>query len=205
MPSLRLLFAHQWTDGLVLGGDALSYFTAAHYFSNVSHADDAHYVATLSSRRLQLADYLLYGRLMRPPVLVNSSVPSRQLCSYWGASPTCCPVEQPALQLWRSKNGTTLALLAVNSELTPISFSAQLDVSGLGLGIATGERKSSLQMVATVAAAAAASSPSPTSVGSKTWVASAEGVNGRWARGVGATVRYSMPALSTLTIEVKLV
>lgn len=131
--SARLLLAHQLSDGVVMGGDAMGYYTAAHFFTNgtsdtnASNAVEARYLQNLTSTRLEYSQYLVLGRLVRPPRLVSASLPKASMCMYWGGT-KCCDVERPAMQLWLDETTRTLALVAVNADPLPLTFSAEVDV-----------------------------------------------------------------------------
>ena len=97
----------QFTWGSVLGGDSLNNYYASIYFANASNILERDYTATLAAKRLEWAEYLIHGRLMRPPTLVNSSLPPGRLARP-APDPTnnnisaSCPIGQPAMQLWQA-------------------------------------------------------------------------------------------------------
>ena len=54
-------------------------FSANIYFSNSSNSLERDFTATLAAKRLEWAEYLIHGRLMRPPTLLSSSLPPGRL------------------------------------------------------------------------------------------------------------------------------
>jgi hypothetical protein len=192
----RTLLAHQWTDGLVLGGDGLGYSSAAHYFSNSSHLADARYLATLATQRVAHIKYFVYGRLMRQPVLRNTSVGDGKLCTYWGPSKTCCVVSRPSLQLWQQADAQMLALVAANADMFALSFAATVDMAGVpnaapGMTIAVRQ---------ITASARTQPGGNASAVVVHEW--STQVVSMPWTGGAAVTVTdIVMPPLSALVIE----
>jgi len=136
------LLATQFVWGSVLGGDSLNNWEASIYFSNSSNEATRSYTAALASQRLEWAPYLVHGRLMRSPQLLNSSLPLARLARPVAdpADPsvmTACSIEQPAMQLWQanatssSAASASLGLTVVNYARTPVTFSVGMDVSSL--------------------------------------------------------------------------
>ena len=147
-PDFPALLATQFVWGSVMGGDSLNEWEASLYFSNSSNEATRSYTATLASKRLEWSEYLVHGRLMRSPKILNSSLPLARLARPVAdaAHPsvmTACMIEQPAVQLWEANasatatGGRPLAVTVVNFARTPVTFSLEVDVTSL-LGTAIG-------------------------------------------------------------------
>lgn len=132
------LIATQLTWGSVLGGDSFNNYYASIFFANKTNEPIRAYTADLAAKRLAWAEYLVHGRLLRPPVLLNTSLAPGRLARTVpsAANPkvmTACELSQPVMQLWEAGgDGGKIAVVAVNYNLTQtVSFAAAVDVSAL--------------------------------------------------------------------------
>jgi hypothetical protein len=132
------LMATQLAWGSVLGGDSFNNYYASLFFANKTNEPIRAYTADLAAKRLAWAEYLVHGRLLRPPVLLNTTLAPGRLartvpCAANPKVMTACELSQPVMQLWEAGGGgRKIAVVAVNYNLTEsVTFAATVDVSAL--------------------------------------------------------------------------
>lgn len=219
------LLATQFVWGSVLGGDSFNEYYGALFFANSSNNALRIYTASLASHRLSWgrthaprlrvdylvldivlctltvivllsAGFLIHGRLMRPPRLLNSSlpvgrlplpVPNKTNPKLQGE----CPLPQPTMQLWHDPESKTLGLVAVNySPDESVDFSVAIDVSVVATSKVVVVRNSTT------------THPPPAGTEQDEWVEHAVGV--RTDTGYEeVVVRTELRSLTALLLEIK--
>ena len=125
--TFRSLLATEFVWGSALGGDEFSTYYGWLYFKNDSHVDDRDFLKELIEMRLRHADLLIHGRLMRPPNLLNTSLPDAPVMQP-EFQKTACNISQPTAQTWKSQN-ESLALVIANFASVPADFAFEVDAS----------------------------------------------------------------------------
>ena len=119
---IRILLAHQWTYGHVMGWTKPSVFLQ----NNLTLA----YARLLAQLKVQHSQYLVFGRLMRPPLL--SSPDGKPLnTTRWCQQPTqtCCQSDLVIAHVWMSQSGS-LGLAITNPSRLTVNVVAKLRVDG---------------------------------------------------------------------------
>jgi hypothetical protein len=134
----RAMLAQQFVGGHVMGWMLLQ--ELAHWMNNASFAEDMAYIAQLAQLRLNASEYLVHGRLWRPPTLVLSqdngtAVEKLSLCDWRAVVSTdgpplwkCCNVTMVVGHAWLSQN-RSLALVLANHGLQAVRVAANLGAS----------------------------------------------------------------------------
>jgi hypothetical protein len=136
----RAMLAQQFVGGHVMGWMLLQ--ELAHWMNNATFAKDMAYIAQLAQLRLNASEYLVHGRLWRPPTLVLSqangsatAVEKLSLCDWRAVVSTdgpplwkCCNVTTVVGTAWLSQNGS-LALVLANHGLHAVRVAANLGAS----------------------------------------------------------------------------
>ena len=129
----RGMVAQGFVEGSVMGWMALE--ELAMWMNNASHAADIGFFRTLSQLRMVAVQYLVHGRLWRPPVLrgVPGLVATTLVCDLGTIGscsaahcpePTpsqCCNVSNVLVNAWVNQNASALALVMANHGLLPIT------------------------------------------------------------------------------------
>ena len=135
----RAMLAQQFVGGHIMGWMPLQ--ELSHWMNNATFAEDMAYVAQLAQLRLNASEYLVHGRLWRPPTLGLSpangtaTVKKLSLCD-WRAVVSntgpplwkCCHVTMVVGAAWLSQNGS-LALVLANHGLHAVRVAANLGAS----------------------------------------------------------------------------
>ena len=119
----RVVLAQQWQAGHVMGwtspGQLLTAFATT---------EDRAYLRSLCQLKVAHAKYLVYGRLMHPPMLRlvgGAEVPSAAWCGH-SFGPACCDFPALTAALWRGADGS-MALTAVNTDANAtLTFTATM-------------------------------------------------------------------------------
>ena len=114
--------------------------------TNASFTDDIQFLGDLARLRLSAADYLVHGRLWRPPSVTTvspaSGMPTVTVCD-WGdafsaGTPHCCNMSAVLASAWLSPTGE-IALVMANHHTLTVSVTidvalpaVQLTAHGLG-------------------------------------------------------------------------
>jgi hypothetical protein len=129
--TFRSLLTTQFVWGMALGGDGFNEYYGWLYFKNASHAADREFLTQLAESRLQFADFLIHGQLLRSPKLVRTSLGPAKVCQP-AFQPIACNTTQPAAQQWLAPNGTQ-AVVIVNFDDTAVNFTLAVDASNLNV------------------------------------------------------------------------
>jgi hypothetical protein len=136
----RAMLAEQFVGGHVMGWMLLQ--ELSHWMNNATFTEDMAYIAQLAQLRLNASEYLVHGRLWRPPALVLSqgdgaepAVEKLSLCDWAAVVSTdgpprwkCCNVSMVVGHAWLSQNGS-LALVLANHGLHAVRVAANLGAS----------------------------------------------------------------------------
>lgn len=140
--SFRAKYALAFTVGNVMGWGGNDINTVELLENSTVDCD---YMRTLVRLRLAHPEYMVHGRLMRPPVIL-SAVPSILVCnasckpaSYDPAELSCgacgkTPCATPAVvaQSWMAKNGSMVVALA-NFGVVAVNYTARVDVTNYSI------------------------------------------------------------------------
>ena len=104
----------------------------AHWMANASFTDDIGFFGEMARMRLSAADYLVHGRLWKPPIVTVAAplleMPTVSVCD-WGdafstATPTCCNMSAVLVSAWLSPAGK-VALVMVNHQIPTVSVAIE--------------------------------------------------------------------------------
>ena len=118
---VRILLALQWTYGHVMGWTKPSVF--------LSNAATLAFTRQLAQLKVNYSDFLVFGRLMRPPVLTalgGGALPEARWCQ---SSGTCCSTSLVVGQVWMAGDGS-LGLALANPSNATVHVDAKLRVDG---------------------------------------------------------------------------
>ena len=99
---------------------------------NASFAEDMRLFGDMARLRLSAADYLVHGRLWRPPTVAAvapAAMPAVSVCD-WGdafssGTPSCCNMSAVLVSAWLSPAGK-VALAMVNHHLNEVAVSIRV-------------------------------------------------------------------------------
>ena len=118
---VRILLAHQWTYGHVMGWTKPSVF--------LNNAATLAFTRELAQLKVNHSDFLVFGRLMRPPILTaagGGALPEARWCQSTG---TCCSTALVIGQVWMAGDGS-LGLALANPSNATVRVAAKLTVDG---------------------------------------------------------------------------
>ena len=120
----------------------------AHWMTNASFTEDIRFLGDMARLRLSAADYLVHGRLWKPPTVTAvapaSGMPTVTVCD-WGdafsaGTPKCCNMSAVLVSAWLSP-ASKVALVMVNHHVATVSVTidvglppVQLNARELGPG-----------------------------------------------------------------------
>ena len=123
----RALFAQQFIFGHVLGETYAGNILAA-----FSREGDMAFLRSLVQLKLSHAEYLVYGRLMRPPRISNlARLPETALCNGNGKYRVCCNYSAVVGQVWMAAD-RTVGLILANTFNGTAAVEIMVSVDALG-------------------------------------------------------------------------